>query len=187
VLPGELAPKLALAFAAEAAGDTAAAARYFGVVWAADRSYVSAAFGLARIRLAARDRAGAVSVLDHVPEASTYHLAALVAAIRARISGDAAGPSVTDVTDAGRRLERLRLDASLLHSLEGEILHAALGIVQAGNGSASDRLLDCALTDRGLRFGMERSYRALARLAGSRSDRIALVDLANDIRPRTLT
>src|SRR5205823_4548591 len=31
-LPGELAPKLALAFAAEAAGDAAAAARYFKLV-----------------------------------------------------------------------------------------------------------------------------------------------------------
>jgi len=187
VLPGELAPKLALGFAAEATRDTATAARYFGVVWATDRSYVSAAFGLARIRQAAGDRAGAVSVLDQVPEASTYHLAAQVAAIRARTAGDPAVLSVTDVTDAGRRLERLRLDASLRHALEGEILHAALHLVQAGNGNARDRLLDCELTDRGLRFGMERSYRALARLAGSQSDRIALVDLANDIRPRTLT
>jgi len=47
-LPGELAPKLALAFAAEAAGDTAAAARYFRLVWTVDRCYISAAFGLAR-------------------------------------------------------------------------------------------------------------------------------------------
>jgi serine/threonine-protein kinase PknG len=187
VLPGELAPKLALAFAAEATGDMTAAARYFGMVWTTDRSYVSAAFGLARILLAAGDRAGAVSVLGQVPEASTYHLAAQVTAVRARIAGDATGLSVTDVTDAGRRLERLRLDASLRHSLEGEILRAALGVVQAGTGSVTDRLLDCELTDRGLRFGMERSYRALARLAATPSDRIALVDLANDVRPRTLT
>jgi len=187
VLAGELAPKLALGFAAEATGDMAAAARYYGVVWATDRSYVSAAFGLARIRLAAGDRAAAVSVLGQVPETSSHHLAAQVAAIRALIAGDPAGLSVADVTDAGRRLERLRLDATLRQSLEGQILRAALGVVQAGNVSVSDRLLDCELTDRGLRFGMERNYRALARLAGSRSDRIALVDLANDIRPRTLT
>ena len=57
-LPGELAPKLALAFAAEAAGDHAAAARYFQLVWTVDHSYVSAAFGLARARLQAGDRAG---------------------------------------------------------------------------------------------------------------------------------
>jgi len=187
VLPGELAPKLALGFAAEAAGDSAAAARCFGAVWATDRSYVSAAFGLARIRLAALDRAGAVSVLDQVPETSTHHHAAQVATVRARIAGDPAGLSVAEVADAGRRLGRLRPDGSLRHSLEGEILRAALGVVQAGEVSTSERVLDCELTDRGLRFGMERSYRALARLAGSRSDRIALIDLANDVRPRTLT
>jgi Protein kinase G tetratricopeptide repeat len=33
---------------------------------------------------------------------------------------------------------------------------------------------------------MEGSYRALARLAGTRSERIAKVDLANANRPRTL-
>src|SRR5690348_18120932 len=32
-LPGEVAPKLALAFAAEAAGDPAAAGHYFRLVW----------------------------------------------------------------------------------------------------------------------------------------------------------
>jgi serine/threonine-protein kinase PknG len=188
VVPGELAPKLALGFVAEATGDTAGAGRYFGVVWATDRSYLSAAFGLARIRLAAGDRAGAVSVLDLVPETSTHHLAAGVAAIRARIAdGDPAGLSIADVTDAGRRLERLRLDATLRHSLEAEVLRAAIGAVAGGNLSNEGQLLECELTDRGLRFGMERSYRALARLAASRPDRIALVDLANDIRPRTLT
>jgi serine/threonine-protein kinase PknG len=187
VLAGELAPKLALAFTAEAAGDTDAAARYFGVVWTTDRSYVSAAFGLARTRLGAGERGGAVSVLDQVPETSTYRLAAQVAAVRARIAGDPAGLSVADVTDAGRRLERMRTDAALRHTLEREILHAALGVVQAGSVSASDRVLDCDLSDRGLRFGMERSYRALARLAGSRSERTVLVDLANSVRPRTLT
>src|SRR5262249_60599468 len=52
-LPGELAPQLALGFAAEAAGDQGGAARYFDRVWTVDRSYVSAPFGLARARLAA--------------------------------------------------------------------------------------------------------------------------------------
>ena len=187
-LPGELAPKLALGFVAEASGDTASAARYFGVVWATDRSYLSAAFGLARIWLAAGERVDAVSVLGLVPETSTHHLAAQVAAIRARIApGGPAVQSIADITDAGRRLERLRLDPALRHPLEGEILRAALGVVQGGTVIATDQLLDCDLTERGLRFGMERSYRALARLAASRSDRIALVDLANDARPRTLT
>src|SRR5262249_1917729 len=73
-LPGEPAPQLALGFAAEAAGDQAAAGRYFGRVWMVDRSYVSAAFGLARARLAADDRAGAIAALAAVPPASSHHV-----------------------------------------------------------------------------------------------------------------
>ena len=66
-LPGEVAPKLALAFAAEAAGDPAAAGHYFRLVWTVDRSCVSAAFGLARACLAAGDRPGAIAALAAVP------------------------------------------------------------------------------------------------------------------------
>ena len=47
------------------------------------------------------------------------------------------------------------------------------------------RLLGCEFTERGLRFGLERSYRAQARLAPDRRRRIELVDAANAVRPRT--
>jgi serine/threonine-protein kinase PknG len=66
-LPGELAPKLALAFAAEAAGDTAAAGHYFRLVRTVDRSYISAAYGVARTCLAAGDRPGAIAALATMP------------------------------------------------------------------------------------------------------------------------
>ena len=85
-LPGELAPKLALAFAAEAAGDSASASRYFRLVWTVDRSCISAAFGLARACLAAGDRPGAIAALAAVPETSSYHAAAQIAAVRILVS-----------------------------------------------------------------------------------------------------
>src|SRR5208282_6856572 len=78
-LPGELAPKLALGFAAEAAGDAASAGRYFRLVWTVDRSCISAAFGLARVCLAAGDRPGAIAALAAVPETSSHHAAAQIA------------------------------------------------------------------------------------------------------------
>ena len=92
-LPGELAPKLALAFAAEAAGDIAAAGRYFRLVWTVDHGYISAAFGLARACLAAGDRPGAIAALAGVPDASSHHAAAQIAAVRILVSpGSGAGP-----------------------------------------------------------------------------------------------
>jgi serine/threonine-protein kinase PknG len=46
-------------------------------------------------------------------------------------------------------------------------------------------LLGSELDERGLRFGLERSYRTLARLARDGEERIDLVERANRYRPRT--
>jgi serine/threonine-protein kinase PknG len=201
-LPGELAPKLAIALAAEAAAaartgngagsgvpDLATAARLFRVVWTVDRSYVSAALGLARVRLATGDRAGAVDVLAAVPETSSHYIAAQIAAVRAQISGqDPARLAPADLHSAGSRLQRLRLDTQRQQSLAIEILGVALDWVTGGAAAgpaAGQLLLDCELNERALRFGLEKSYRALARLAPADDRRIELVDLANDVRPRT--
>jgi serine/threonine-protein kinase PknG len=186
VLPGELAPKLAVGLAAEATGDYDSALRYFGVVWTTDRSYVSAAFGLARVRLAGGDRAGAVDVLASVPDSSSHYVSAQVAAVRAQVSAaDPAVLSATDLHNAGRRLDGLRLDAAMRHALTAEVLQAALPLADTDPAAGNGRLLDCDVTDRGLRLGLERTYRALARLSATREERFALVDLANGVRPRT--
>ena len=50
-LPGEVVPKLALGLCTEYLGDLRAAERLYEMVWQADQSYVSAAFGLARTRI----------------------------------------------------------------------------------------------------------------------------------------
>jgi serine/threonine-protein kinase PknG len=196
VLPGEIAPKLALAFAAELGGDAASASRYFRLVWTVDRSYVSAAFGLARTCLATGDRPGAIGALAAVPDVSTHHAAAQIAAVRILVS-----PGVTgdDLKQAGGRLGRLALDESRRQQLTIEILRAALewADTSAASGrpvpvlrpseAASDNglILGCEPNERALRLGLERGYRALARLTSDRSRRIELIDRANAIRPMT--
>jgi serine/threonine-protein kinase PknG len=186
-LPGELAPKLALALAAEAAGDRATAARYYQLVWTVDRSYVSAAFGLARVRLAAGDRPGAIAAVAAVPATSSHHVAAQITAVRIQLAGPGgpAGITPAELQAAGARLGPLTLDAGRQQQLTAEILHAALRTALAGQPVGGGRLLGCELTERELRFGLERSYRALARLAPDQARRIELVDQANQVRPRT--
>jgi serine/threonine-protein kinase PknG len=186
-LPGELAPKLALAFAAEAAGDSASAGRYFKLVWTVDRSYISAAFGLARACLAAGDRPGAIAALAAVPETSSYHAAAQIAAVRILVSS---GMTADDLRQADTRLGRLALDEVRRQQLTVEILRAALGWAGSGPkknspGDGDGLILGCEPNERSLRFGLERGYRALARLTSDRSRRIELVDMANAIRPKT--
>jgi len=187
-LPGEVAPKLALAFAAEAAGDMAAAGHYFRLVWTADTSYTSAAFGLARTCLASGDRPGAIAALAGVPSNSSHHAAAQVAAVRILVSGGTPGHvSPDDLRQADGRLGQLVVDDVRRQQLTVEILRAALDWCATGQPAGNGPILGCEPNARALRFGLERSYRALARLTPDEDRRIELVDLANAIRPRTLT
>jgi serine/threonine-protein kinase PknG len=187
-LPGELAPKLALAFAAEAAADTAAAGHYFRLVWTVDQSCTSAAFGLARTCLAAGDRPGAIAALAGVPGSSSHHAAAQIAAVRILVSGAAPGQvSPDDLRQADGRLGRLVVDDVRRQQLTVEILRAALDWCTTGQVAGNGPIVGCEPNARALRFGLERSYRALARLTPEEDRRIELVDMANAIRPRTLT
>ncbi|POX38399.1 serine/threonine protein kinase [Streptomyces sp. Ru73] len=202
--PGEPAPKLALGVCAEVLGQLDNAAEYYHLVWTTDHSYVSAAFGLARVRLAAGDRAGAVRALEAVPESSIHFTAARIAAVRARLRQRPAGqPLLADLRAAAGEIERLAdfgLDAQRRETLTTEVLGCALDWVLSGragepvpdDGPDAARpdggratLLGCALDERGLRFGLERSYRLLARLAQRGDERIELVERANRFRPRT--
>jgi serine/threonine-protein kinase PknG len=193
MVPGEIAPKLALAVSAECCGDYFPAARLYELVWRTDRSYVSAAFGLARVYLAQGDRSGALDVLESVPDRSSHYLAAQVAVIAIRTAWTAADRTAErDLLDAGGRVERLPLDAERKASLGADVLRAGINWLRAGAPNSSgrpdlNRLLGYPLTERDLRFGLERCYRSLARLASDADRRIELVDQANSVRPRTLT
>jgi serine/threonine-protein kinase PknG len=187
-LPGELAPKLALAFAAEAAGDLATAGHYFRLVWTVDRAYISAAFGMARTCLAAGDRPAAIAALAAVPAASSHYPAAQIEAIRILVSGENHNRATgDDLRQAGGQLGRLVVDDVRRQQLTVEILRAALEWCTSGQPAGGGPILDCEPNERAVRFGLERSYRALARLTPDEARRVELVDMANAIRPRTFT
>jgi serine/threonine-protein kinase PknG len=201
--PGEPAPKLGLAVCAEELGQLDNAAEYYRLVWTTDQSYVSAAFGLARVLLRSGDRPGAVRALESVPESSIHYTAARVAAVRARLRdrspqdpallGDlhAAGRQVEDLQRQGldsHRREQLAtevLGSALDWELSGRVGEAAAGAAGVPSSDGGRSLLGAELTERGLRFGLERSYRVLARLAQQGGTRIELVERANRFRPRT--
>ncbi|MFJ6440097.1 tetratricopeptide repeat protein [Streptomyces sp. NPDC091649] len=199
--PGETAPKLALGICAEVLGRLDNAAEYYRLVWATDPGFVSAAFGLARVRIAAGERGAAVSTLESVPESSIHYTAARVAAVRARLRERShQEPLLADLTAAGVQVAALAafdLDPVRHEQLSTEVLGKALDWVLSGSpglpgpggpaaGSPGARkLLGAELDERGLRFGLERSYRKLARLAQRGDERIELVERANRFRPRT--
>lgn len=199
-LPGEAAPKLALAVASELCGgpegspdtdpsvENARAARYYETVWRTDHAYVSAAFGLARLRRAAGDRAAAVTVLDQVEPASALYTEARLTAVETLLA-DRAADELTEtlLRDCGTRIDVLTIDSKLRAAqARHRVLTAAHHWLSAGNtAEATTPLLSHPLSDTGIRTALEHCYRALAHESDNMWTRFTLVDQANTIRPRT--
>ncbi|MCK1795811.1 serine/threonine-protein kinase PknG [Streptomyces sp. XM4193] len=195
--PGEPAPKLALAVCAEMLGQLDNAAEYYRLVWSANRNYVSSAFGWARVLLASGDRPGAVAALESVPQTSIHYLSARVAAVAARLRErdphDDLLPDLYAAAEQVEQLDALGVDAPRRERLTTEVLGSALDWVLAGRHGAPANpgpgqirsVLGCPLEEEGLRLGLEKSCRTLARLATSGTERIEWVERANRFRPRT--
>ncbi|MCW2588783.1 MAG: protein kinase family protein [Mycobacterium sp.] len=186
-LPGELAPKLAIAATAELRGSRDDAMRYYDAVWRTDRSYVSAAFGLSRQRERAGDRVNAIAALDQIPSASSHFTAAGATAIEVLLEGRTSEHlDEQTLLDADKRAGALNLEsASKRATIRLRVLDAALGWLRHGNKTKTPRILGADFDERGIRTGMERCYRELAHETDEMWARIALVERANAIRPRT--
>jgi serine/threonine-protein kinase PknG len=185
VVPGELAPKLGLAMAAETAGNWDEAAYWYDVVSRTDPSLTSACFGLARCWVELGDRATAVTALERVPEQSSARLEAQVARAETMLEGGA----VADVVSAAAVIDAIKLTGEPRAQLHAKLFEAGLEAVRAdGNvsSSGSPPVLGYPMDENGMRTGLEASYRALARYSSSSDERISLVDQANRVRPRTL-
>ena len=180
-VPGELAPRVGAAIAAELAGEYPRAAQLYERVIAVDSAWVSAAFGLARCRAAVGDRGGAVDAFRRVPASSATYQDAQMASARALIDGP--DVDVEQLAEAAGVVERLQLDAAERAAVSTEILERALA---TGSGAGAVRLFGHALDDVGLRRGLEQLYREQARLAPDAETKVRLIDQANAIRPRSL-
>ncbi len=113
-----------------------------------------------------------------------------IVALTLAVAGDPTIPrEVTgdDLRQAGGQLGRLAVDDVRRQQLTVEILRAALDWCASGQPAAGGPILVCEPNARAVRFGLEQSYRALARLTPDEARRVELVDMANAIRPGTLT
>ncbi|MUL85386.1 MULTISPECIES: serine/threonine-protein kinase [unclassified Mycolicibacterium] len=194
-LPGEAAPKLAAAAAAELLLDTDGtpdaerlrqlAERYYRTLWRTDHAMVNAAFGLARILVGRGDRSGAIDVLDQVPLTSRhYGEAQLTSAVMLLDGGPGAEITEADLRDAARRVSRLAETEPRALQIRAFVLGVALDWLGSGAvPSADDPLFGHSFDQRGLRMGIEEALRELARHSPRRRHRYRLVDVANSIRP----
>lgn len=195
-LPGEEAPKLALAATSEMWCEYRAAEnlgrwrgtaeKYYRTVWRTDHGAVSAAFGLARQLEHRDDRVNAVEALDEVPPTSRHYAEARLTSVLMLVHDrPLAEVSERDLQEAARRVELLAHDERRALQTRVLVLGVAVDWLHAGGVPEATRILGVPFTERGLRTGAEAALRALARKAPERRHRYTLVDLANLIRPTT--
>ena len=186
-LPGEIAPKLGFAMAAELGGNYELAARMYDLISKTDSTFLSAAFGHARCLCALGDRKNAVEALTRVPKDSSLHLTSQIECARAWIGKGRSNIGAEELAGASAAIENVSLNGMERYTLAKHLLETALNLITSGRvtPNAKVRVLGEPLREFELRRGLEKYYRAMAHLAHG-DDRVNLVDEANRIRPRTL-
>ena len=183
-IPGEPAPKLALAMALEQGNRQAEAAGLYDVVSRTDPALTAAAFGLARCCLAAGDRAGAVAALARVPDGTALASEARLAAVRALTEGN---PGESELHQAASILGSVHREDIPRYEAEAALVLEAARQSEAGATKANGgKLLGVPWSSRPLRLRAETALRTCARLSDQPLQRIAYIDQANRVRPRTL-
>ncbi|HET9658518.1 MAG TPA: tetratricopeptide repeat protein, partial [Kineosporiaceae bacterium] len=183
-VPGELAPKLALALACEASGELDVAEAMYEVCARTDANYTApAAFGLTRIRIGRGDLDGALASIDLVSATSS----AYVEARRQRADLLAAsGRGLPSLAEAMRSVEAVTIDPMDRARLTTQVLDAALTTVLEKGEQPTVRIAGYNADERSLRDGVEAAYRELASLTHEHDERVRLVDAANQVRRWTV-
>nr|WP_120491711.1 serine/threonine protein kinase [Corynebacterium lactis] len=162
--------------------------RLYAVVWAANPTTVSSAFGLARLLTAEGQYEMAIAQLDRVPGNSRHQRMARLTTILLLTSGPAASMTESRIRRAARRLAELPTNEPRLPQLRIAVMAAALNWLRASgldHAASANGLFEVPFTVEGLRLGLEQDLRKLARSSPFPRHRYRLVDIANLIRPRT--
>jgi serine/threonine-protein kinase PknG len=183
-VPGELAPKLALALACERGREGDIAEGLYRTCASTDANYVApAAFGMARIRAARGDVSGAVQALDLVPSTSrSYPEARRLRALELYESGQGL-PALAQAMDS---INGVQLDSRERGELTAQILQRAIVEVNKNGAKTGVRVGAYEAKEDTLRDGLEATYRQLAGIETDAGRRYALVDKANAVRRWTL-
>ena len=185
-LPGELAPKQAVARAHEESGDVEKAIGYYDAVSRADPTFTSAAFGLARCLERKKDKTGAAEAYRRVPASSVRYPQAQMALAKLLLSGQPARDDLVGASDAVEAVGS-QLEGEEVHQLRAELLTAAARFAEDGGAAPDTKILGIPVRAAALRKGAERELRTCARMAKTPEERVRRVDEANRVRPLTWT
>jgi len=183
-VPGELAPKLALAIACEQGGELDLAEALYAICASTDANYVTpAGFGLARIRASRSDLKGALAALDLVPSTSrgynesrrlrAQHLLAM-------------GTSLQDLSAALDTVASARIDPEGYQRYSIAIYTRALADIVKNGPQQQVMLGGQRANENGVRTKLVQAYRDLAKLVQDPAERANLIELANATRKWSL-
>ena len=161
------------------------AMRLYALVWAANPTTVSSAFGLARQLMYEGEVEMAVAALDKVPQQSRHQRMAKLTTILYLVSDEL---TESRIRRAARRLEEIPTNEPRLLQIKVAVLRAGLTLLLDSGASAATAktfLFEYPFTIKDLRRGLAITLREQARRAPFARHRYALVDTANKVRPAT--
>ncbi len=186
-MPGEVAPKLAIGYAAELAGNMEEAIGFYDRVARVDPNNTTACFGLARCFKAKGDIVAAAAALGMVPvnhslyEESRIALAKVLMHDEARLSEEV-------LLAAAQTIEAISMDSGIVHQLAAKLLFNAIDLIRKGVMKEDDSksLLGHNMQIMALRTGAEAEYRRASRYSSDAGEKVFWIDLANAVRPVTV-
>ena len=143
-------------------------------------------FGLARVAARNGQRDDALAALDRIPPTSRAFgdaRRARALLLAATIDPDHA---LADLALAAGELEQATMQPVERADLRIRLMESALQLVRAKGPQTGVHIGTVPAVELPLRRALESAYRDAARLAPDSRQRVALVDKANAVRPRTL-
>ncbi|HEV7554963.1 MAG TPA: tetratricopeptide repeat protein, partial [Kofleriaceae bacterium] len=125
----------------------------------------------------------AVAALGRIAQTSNLYVSAQKSIATALLHGT---PGITELGKAAQTIEALVLEGIEKFRMVRDLLAAA--IARLDGGVAEDptmRLLGHPFEQRHIRIGLENAYRNMAHLETEVARKVELVDLANQVRPKT--
>lgn len=186
-MPGEVAPKLAIAYCSEKCEQYEDAISYYNRVSKVDPNNTTACFGLARCLRKKKDIVGATNALNRVPANHSLYTQSRIALAKVlMLEEDALTEQALE--QLSQTLGAITSKGGVVHQLTAKVLSSAAKMI-VSNKIKEDKtynLLGYKFQENELRIGAEAEYRKAAHYATTIEEKIKWVDLANAVRPVTL-
>jgi len=186
-MPGEIAPRLAMGYAAELAAMHDQAIQYYDRVGRVDPAFVTANFGLARCYAATGQVDAAIGALQRVPTTHSLRTLALLA-VGEMVLQRADQINAERLKAAEEAVRAALPDGGAAFQLAGRLL-AQVVVLMHGKTLAwqhGNPFLGTAFAEKPLRLAAEDHFRKAAKHADDANERIHWITMANRIRPFTL-